>query len=127
LSNIVEKTIGKLKSGSNELALSQFANQLKVNQRRCVAQGKPITDDEIVRDLTSDWVGITKKTWESMGVTLDELIAIGKQAIADTSDVLPEPTGMTQKIINLTQKIGRNSPCPCGSGKKFKKCCGRDG
>lgn len=23
-------------------------------------------------------------------------------------------------------KIGRNSPCPCGSGKKFKKCCGKD-
>jgi uncharacterized protein len=21
-------------------------------------------------------------------------------------------------------KIGRNDPCPCGSGKKFKKCCG---
>ena len=23
-------------------------------------------------------------------------------------------------------KVGRNDPCPCGSGKKFKKCCGRD-
>ncbi len=23
-------------------------------------------------------------------------------------------------------KIGRNDPCPCGSGKKYKKCCGRD-
>jgi SEC-C motif-containing protein len=22
-------------------------------------------------------------------------------------------------------KVGRNSPCPCGSGRKFKKCCGR--
>ena len=22
-------------------------------------------------------------------------------------------------------KVGRNAPCPCGSGKKFKKCCGR--
>jgi preprotein translocase subunit SecA len=24
-----------------------------------------------------------------------------------------------------TRKVGRNAPCPCGSGKKFKKCCGR--
>jgi len=24
----------------------------------------------------------------------------------------------------ITNKIGRNEPCPCGSGKKFKKCCG---
>ena len=23
------------------------------------------------------------------------------------------------------KKIGRNAPCPCGSGKKYKKCCGR--
>lgn len=26
--------------------------------------------------------------------------------------------------IDLSQKIGRNDPCPCGSGKKYKKCCG---
>ncbi len=26
--------------------------------------------------------------------------------------------------IDTTQKIGRNDPCPCGSGKKYKKCCG---
>jgi hypothetical protein len=24
---------------------------------------------------------------------------------------------------HMTQKLGRNKPCPCGSGKKFKKCC----
>jgi preprotein translocase subunit SecA len=24
-----------------------------------------------------------------------------------------------------SEKIGRNDPCPCGSGKKYKKCCGR--
>ena len=26
---------------------------------------------------------------------------------------------------NETPKVGRNDPCPCGSGKKYKKCCGR--
>ena len=31
-------------------------------------------------------------------------------------------------LIPSTQKVGRNAPCPCGSGKKFKKCClGKDG
>ena len=24
------------------------------------------------------------------------------------------------------EKIGRNDPCPCGSGKKYKQCCGRN-
>lgn len=28
-------------------------------------------------------------------------------------------------IRNTTPKVGRNDPCPCGSGKKFKKCCGQ--
>ncbi|WP_369126216.1 SEC-C metal-binding domain-containing protein [Bacillus massiliigorillae] len=23
------------------------------------------------------------------------------------------------------KKVGRNEPCPCGSGKKYKKCCGK--
>ena len=27
--------------------------------------------------------------------------------------------------INASPKTGRNDPCPCGSGKKYKKCCGR--
>ncbi len=29
------------------------------------------------------------------------------------------------KTVVKGQKIGRNAPCPCGSGKKYKKCCGR--
>lgn len=28
-------------------------------------------------------------------------------------------------IHNETRKVGRNDPCPCGSGKKYKQCCGR--
>ncbi|MCD4699857.1 MAG: SEC-C domain-containing protein [Phycisphaerae bacterium] len=30
-----------------------------------------------------------------------------------------------QTIIRNQPRVGRNDPCPCGSGKKFKKCCGR--
>jgi preprotein translocase subunit SecA len=29
--------------------------------------------------------------------------------------------------VPVGNKIGRNDPCPCGSGKKYKKCCGREG
>jgi preprotein translocase subunit SecA len=31
----------------------------------------------------------------------------------------------SEPIRNLGQKVGRNDPCPCGSGKKFKNCCGK--
>ncbi len=27
--------------------------------------------------------------------------------------------------VRTTPKVGRNDPCPCGSQKKFKKCCGK--
>ena len=35
------------------------------------------------------------------------------------------PDDHVEPIRNLAQKVGRNDPCPCGSGKKFKNCCGR--
>ena len=39
-------------------------------------------------------------------------------------DRMEQPTGETQTIKSATH-IGRNDPCPCGSGKKYKKCCGK--
>ena len=30
------------------------------------------------------------------------------------------------RTVRKNKKVGRNDPCPCGSGKKYKKCCGRD-
>jgi preprotein translocase subunit SecA len=32
-----------------------------------------------------------------------------------------------QQVVRGTAKVGRNDPCPCGSGKKYKKCCGTQG
>jgi uncharacterized protein YecA (UPF0149 family) len=44
---------------------------------------------------------------------------------------LSEPSNMAATLRRTStpfpitkQKVGRNDPCPCGSGKKFKKCCG---
>ncbi|MCK5590137.1 MAG: SEC-C domain-containing protein, partial [Dehalococcoidales bacterium] len=35
-----------------------------------------------------------------------------------------EPPLKKQAVI-AGKKVGRNDPCPCGSGKKYKHCCGR--
>ncbi|MDA8432613.1 MAG: SEC-C metal-binding domain-containing protein [Nitrospiraceae bacterium] len=32
--------------------------------------------------------------------------------------------GGTSQTVTKGKKTGRNEPCPCGSGKKYKKCCG---
>ncbi len=34
-------------------------------------------------------------------------------------------SGPVEPIVNKGPKVGRNDPCPCGSGKKHKKCCGK--
>jgi preprotein translocase subunit SecA len=43
------------------------------------------------------------------------------------SDVVSEAADVVAKAkpVRVGPKVGRNDPCPCGSGKKFKQCCGR--
>ena len=44
-----------------------------------------------------------------------------------TPDELVKMTGSSrakEPIVHRAKKVGRNDPCPCGSGKKYKKCCG---
>ena len=40
-----------------------------------------------------------------------------------------DPLGITaqavETVVRKSEKISRNAPCPCGSGKKYKHCCGR--
>jgi uncharacterized protein YecA (UPF0149 family) len=35
-----------------------------------------------------------------------------------------EEAARTKTVTRDQPKVGRNEPCPCGSGKKYKKCCG---
>jgi preprotein translocase subunit SecA len=50
----------------------------------------------------------------------------GRGATEATSAVLrDQPTKGT--VVRTDKKVGRNDPCPCGSGKKYKNCCGASG
>ena len=60
----------------------------------------------------------------SQGLDLSEI----NNSNGTTQQDMPK-TNMTEKrkpITNNGPKVGRNDPCPCGSGKKYKKCCGQD-
>ncbi len=50
-----------------------------------------------------------------------------KQVAKPTSESGAGGDGSVKKqpVRNKDQKVGRNDPCPCGSGKKYKKCCGQ--
>ncbi len=41
-------------------------------------------------------------------------------------EAINNKTEKAQPIVNDGPKVGRNDPCPCGSGKKYKNCCGRN-
>ena len=56
----------------------------------------------------------TTRLWENRGHTPNELKPFDQQSMQWMPHESP-----------VTVKTGRNEPCPCGSGKKFKKCCGK--
>ncbi len=39
---------------------------------------------------------------------------------------MPQVQPKTLEPVRVTSRVGRNDPCPCGSGKKYKKCCGKN-
>ncbi len=53
----------------------------------------------------------------------------GGGAPSKPSDVVTEATEALSKAkpVRTGPKVGRNDPCPCGSGKKYKQCCGKNG
>ena len=59
---------------------------------------------------------------EEMGVK----DALNARAQREDLDPIYGPDGeaLIDKPVVATAKVGRNDPCPCGSGKKYKKCCG---
>ena len=60
-------------------------------------------------------VKVTNEGFDESAISLVE----GKLSQSDKNHV-------QQTIVNDGPKVGRNDPCPCGSGKKYKNCCGRN-
>jgi len=46
--------------------------------------------------------------------------------MAETSGDVMKLESLKPEPIKAPPKVGRNDPCPCGSGKKYKKCCGKN-
>ena len=80
-------------------------------------------------DIYTDFDGV-RENWRKTGVPyLPDAKAQPSQAAASiqhSSVPLVEPRSVPVATIrNTAPKIGRNDPCPCGSQKKYKKCCGK--
>ena len=49
-----------------------------------------------------------------------------EDTLKDLDGQSPRKSGGITTVVNNEPKVGRNDPCPCGSGKKYKNCCGRN-
>jgi len=50
--------------------------------------------------------------------------AVKREQVAKPVEFSGDGTMSTNRTVKKGKKVGRNDPCPCGSGKKYKKCCG---
>ena len=67
-----------------------------------------------------------EQSFEAMATAIHSVLPMAVAQYAhmgrSIAEVLAEHDANTESTHNA--KVGRNEPCPCGSGKKFKKCCG---
>ena len=85
--------------------------------------------EEMVLDIKHDVVQLMMNVRKQDEVKREETAKITGAALqnlkgldADQSKVKSE---VNRTVVNSGPKVGRNDPCPCGSGKKYKNCCGK--
>ena len=101
--NINNEVLGNLFRGMAQLqAFEEFLRQA-AQQRRAQQEAATITSNSSQESTTAEQV-------------------------EPTAPAAPKPKILLPSMIKKeVPKAGRNDPCPCGSGKKFKSCCGRLG
>ena len=87
--------------------------------------------DQMVADIQLNVVKILMNARKREGApSRQESIKITGEGLEGTNVSLKGNTPNQEKshtpIVNTEPKVGRNDPCPCGSGKKYKNCCGKN-
>ena len=72
------------------------------------------TYEELIQKYKSDYLNHTLYS--------SATVLFCSNAFSEVFDIISTPKPETPAV---TQKVGRNDPCPCGSGKKYKNCCGK--
>ncbi len=90
-----------------------------------------LREENDLENLTEDTVVKLDFEPESLYMNMVDCNAEWLYTLPEWNDILDEDRrkelfkeAKSRKTIVKPKKIGRNDPCPCGSGKKYKKCCG---
>ena len=84
--------------------------------------------EEMVLDIKHDVVKILMNLRKQEEVKREETAKItgaALQAINSLDNGQQMKSEVNRTVVNDGPKVGRNDPCPCGSGKKYKNCCGK--
>ena len=86
--------------------------------------------DEMVLDIKHDVVKLLMNLRKQEEVKREEAAKITGAALQTIngldSDQQQVKSEINKTVVNQGPKVGRNDPCPCGSGKKYKNCCGKN-
>lgn len=75
---------------------------------------KEYTFEELIKEYKSEY--LNNRIYSSATVLFCS------KAFSNVFDVISAP--QEEAPVEISEKVGRNAPCPCGSGKKYKHCCG---
>ena len=116
----------ELKKG---IGLRGYGQQDPVVQYRL--EGTEMFDD-MIEDIRMDVVKILLNIRKKEGpIERTETTKVTGASLEDTAinlvdgNLSEKEGGMNKTVVNEGPKVGRNDPCPCGSGKKYKNCCGK--
>ena len=117
----------ELKKG---IGLRGYGQQDPVVQYRL--EGTEMFDD-MIEDIKTDVVKILLNIRKKEGpIQRTETAKVTGAGLEDTAinlvdgNLSEKEGGMNKTVVNEGPKVGRNDPCPCGSGKKYKNCCGKN-
>ena len=79
---------------------------------------------DLIERIKEETVGILYRVQLAESESMDQLDRPQEQKMVFSGSG-DSPSPKKKPVRKAQKKIGRNAPCPCGSGKKYKQCCGR--
>ena len=110
---------------SKEQALEASKQGMEQKIKGWIRQHKPITLETLTQEIRNDTKFLEQM--ERIDIHIADYEAIAQEFLSNIGKGLSIIDGLRARIENEAKfnKVGRNEPCPCGSGQKYKKCCGR--
>jgi len=85
---------------------------------------KQVLDHFFMASVASEDPRVQRQQMEFQKTVLEQMAMDEEAAMARAASAGGDGAPPKRQPVRRGRKIGRNEPCPCGSGKKYKKCCG---